>query len=185
MCVRVAKPEQAVVSRLNLTMNDFDRECIQGHRIRDIEPRHVGDLIKIGASVNLSPWTAENYLEELSNPNALMLLLVSDENQIFGFIVGRLIGTDSVGMDAEIYNVAINMTDQRKGYGQILIQSFVEKCRQLEVSTIWLEVRESNQKAILFYEKNGFERVQQRSHFYNNPREHAWLMRLALKSCHA
>jgi ribosomal protein S18 acetylase RimI-like enzyme len=42
-------------------------------------------------------------------------------------------------------------------------------------------VRESNRKAIAFYEKNGFESVQTRRHFYNDPREHAILMKLTLK----
>jgi ribosomal-protein-alanine N-acetyltransferase len=45
---------------------------------------------------------------------------------------------------------------------------------------VWLEVRESNHKAIAFYVKNGFEQVQTRPNFYENPREAALLMRLKL-----
>ena len=53
-------------------------------------------------------------------------------------------------------------------------------CRERRVENIWLEVRESNTRAIVFYTRNGFERVQTRTNFYENPREHAILMRLRL-----
>jgi ribosomal-protein-alanine N-acetyltransferase len=153
-----------------------------GVRIREINASHIGDLIHIGESVNLSPWTAESYLAEMKNPDAVMLRLVSEGNKTVGFIIGRIVG--AVGeslLEAEIYNIAVKEREQRKGNGQLLFNAFVESCRSRGVATVWLEVRESNDKAITFYKRNGFERVQQRIHFYEHPREHAWLMRLTMK----
>ena len=152
-----------------------------GSRLCSVDSLHIAELINIGESANLSPWSAECYFAELKNPDSIMLRIVSNENKTIGFVVGRLVPSASEGLDAEIYNIAVKENDQRKGFGQVLLDAFLERCCEKRVKTVWLEVRESNQKAICFYEKNGFEPVQKRGHFYENPREHGWLMRLDLK----
>ncbi len=150
-------------------------------RVRDIEASNVAELIRIGEKEKLSPWSAECYFAELKNPDSIMLRLVSDLNRSIGFIVGRIVMSASEGLDAEIYNIAVTGNEQGKGYGQILFDAFSDRCRERAVDTIWLEVRQSNQTAISFYERNGFRAVQKRNHFYENPREHGWLMRADLK----
>ncbi len=152
-----------------------------GVRIREINASHIGDLIHIGESVNLSPWSAESYLAEIKNPDAVMLRLVSEGNKTVGFVIGRIVGSEGESSEAEIYNIAVKECEQRKGNGQLLFDAFAESCRVRGVTTVWLEVRESNDKAITFYKRIGFERVQRRIHFYEHPREHAWLMRLTMK----
>ena len=165
----------------------MDQTEVQHHqrfpRIRTIDASHIGNLIRIAESANLSHWSAQSYLEELKNPASVMLRLESDANSTIGFIVGRTIsaGVDSSTTDAEIYNVAVVESEQQKGYGQLLLDSFVGNCQDRGVVHVWLEVRESNQKAIRFYERSGFIRVQTRNHFYNDPREHALLMKLVLE----
>jgi [ribosomal protein S18]-alanine N-acetyltransferase len=152
-------------------------------RIRPVDASHIGEMIRIGEETNLSPWSAQSYLDELKNPSAIMLRLVDEENTIIGFVVGRIIlgGEIETRRDAEIYNIAVAEQYQQKGCGQQLFDAFVVICREKQAANIWLEVRESNQKAIKFYEKNGFERVQTRPSFYSNPREHALVMLLILK----
>jgi ribosomal-protein-alanine N-acetyltransferase len=102
---------------------------------------------------------------------------------MIGFIVGRKVaGQDNLGRrDAEVYNIAVVKNMQGSGCGQNLFDAFAAICSQDDIANVWLEVRRSNVKAIQFYERNGFEAVQTRNHFYDNPREHAILMRLVLK----
>jgi ribosomal-protein-alanine N-acetyltransferase len=152
-------------------------------RIRPVEAAHVADLIRIGVETNLSPWTAQSYLDEIKNPDSIMLRLVADDNTLIGFVVGRVVtgGEMETRRDAEIYNIAVVDSQQRTGCGQTLFDAFASICAKRGVANIWLEVRESNAKAIRFYERNGFKLVQTRNHFYENPREHALLMRLVLK----
>jgi ribosomal-protein-alanine N-acetyltransferase len=158
--------------------SDQRSESASDVRVRRIDTSQIADLIYIGQSVHLSPWTAESYLAELKNPDAIMLRLVSGENKTIGFVVGRFVGSGGAEPDAEIYNIAVKESEQSKGNGQLLFDAFFAICRDRGVKTLWLEVRQSNHKAIAFYERNGFESVQRRSHFYENPREHGWLMRL-------
>ena len=159
-------------------------EQCEDSRIREVDASHVTDLIRIGEETNLSPWSAQSYLEEMKDPNGILLRSVNDSNETIGFIVGRLVagGETEPRTDAEIYNIAVVISEQRRGCGQSLFDAFRTRCEIREASYVWLEVRESNAAAIRFYEKNGFERVQSRRHFYQNPREHAILMRLALKN---
>lgn len=155
-------------------------------RIRPVDATHIGELIRLGDETRLSPWSAQSYLEELKNPSSIMLRLITDDNAIVGFVVGRVvIGIETGRRDAEIYNIAVIPTEQRKGCGQMLFDAFARVCSEKDVENIWLEVRESNIPAIRFYERNGFKPVQTRNHFYENPREHAILMRLSCKKYEA
>jgi [ribosomal protein S18]-alanine N-acetyltransferase len=158
-------------------------EQCEDSRIRSVEATHVADLIRIGEETNLSPWSAQSYLDEMKNPDAIMMRAVNADNATIGFVVGRLIpaGDTEPRTDAEIYNIAVIKAEQRRGCGQSLFEAFCNRCEARNAANIWLEVRESNVQAIRFYERNGFERVQSRRHFYENPREHAILMRLSLK----
>lgn len=151
-------------------------------RIKKIEKSNIADLIRIAEEVNLSHWSAESYIEEMKNPASIMFRLANDTNETIGFIVGRLIegGTVEAVVEAEIYNIAVVPTAQQRGLGQLLFERFLAEVAEKQGKAIWLEVRESNAKAISFYRKNGFEKVQTRNHFYENPREHALLMRLGL-----
>lgn len=112
-----------------------------------------------------------------------MLRLESEQNVTIGFVVGRIVegGVVEAEPQAEIYNIAVQEAEQGKGFGQMLFDAFIAKCEENDVSSVWLEVRESNVKAIGFYKSNGFEQVQTRNNFYNNPREAALLMKLVLK----
>ena len=151
-------------------------------RIRPIERSNIAELIEIARQTNLSPWSAQNYLDELQISGSIMLRLETEPRETIGFVVGRVIeGAIEHETQAEIYNIAIVESHQRRGLGQILFDEFTQKCREKYVASLWLEVRESNQKAIDFYQKNGFDPVQTRPNFYENPREHAILMRLILK----
>jgi ribosomal-protein-alanine N-acetyltransferase len=164
-------------------MNDQTAHIAEAPRIRPVEASHIADLIRIGEETNLSPWSAQNYLDEMKNPDALLLRLVCPGNTTVGFVVGRFVigGETEARTDAEIYNIAVVKQEQGKGRGQHLFDAFHEKCLERKVTNIWLEVRESNSQAIAFYRKNGFAHVQTRPSFYQNPREHAYLMKLTLK----
>ena len=152
-------------------------------RIRTVEASHITDLMRIGAETNLSHWSAQSYLEEMKNPDAIMLRLVTEDNDTIGFVVGRIVlgGTVETQYEAEIYNIAVTEGEHGRGRGQLLFNAFHSACLEKNAVNIWLEVRESNHKAIAFYERNGFEPVQTRRSFYENPREHAILMKLTLK----
>ena len=148
-------------------------------RIRPIERSHIAVLIELGEETGLSPWSAQNYLDEIRNTDSIMLRAENDHNETLGFIVGRLVAAadSETAVDGEIYNVSVRPEVQRHRIGQRLLDEFLERCRASHVRSVWLEVRESNQNAIAFYRKNGFSPVHTRRSFYSNPPEDGLLMR--------
>ena len=83
------------------------------------------------------------------------------DDKIVGYI-GRYAYLD----EAEILNFVVDKAYQRQGIGQKLLNKIKEDLPSLKKIT--LEVRASNQKAIHFYEKNGFYLLYKRSHYYSN-----------------
>jgi ribosomal-protein-alanine N-acetyltransferase len=66
------------------------------------------------------------------------------------------------------------------GIGSLLLKSFFEATQIRQVKSVWLEVRESNFKAIKFYLREGFSFIQTRKNFYSNPSENAKIMKCDL-----
>jgi len=152
------------------------------HRIKPISTRDISELITLGNSCGLSPWTAQNYIDELRNVNSIMLRLESDQGSTIGFIVGRQVPAvdNDTDIDAEIYNIAIDPSYRYRGFGELLLDEFVTACGRSHVRQIWLEVRESNLVAIQFYKNRRFQMISRRRSFYRDPVEDAILMRLVL-----
>lgn len=96
---------------------------------------------------------------------------------IVGFIVGRRI----VG-EAEVLNLAVSHGSRRTGIASALLQALLEAFSQENVVQVSLEVRESNQPAIRFYQKAGFQLSGKRTGYYRYPVEAALLFSTFLKA---
>ncbi len=153
-------------------------------RIKPITTREIAELIALGEAAGLSPWSAQNYVDELKAPNSILLRLESENNSSIGFIVGRLVPAvdNDTDIDAEICNIAVEPSARKRGFGDNLLEEFVAKCVQNNVRHIWLEVRESNTSAIDFYRNRGFSAISKRRSFYRDPVEDAILMRKTLST---
>ncbi|QQS33096.1 MAG: ribosomal protein S18-alanine N-acetyltransferase [Acidobacteriota bacterium] len=148
------------------------------YQVKAADPSHISELIKIGDETGLSPWSAQNYLDEMKRDDSVILKISDDHNQISGFICGR-IPISELG-EAEIFNIAVRPAF--RGKGQILLDEFLEMCRQRGTRKVWLEVRASNEKAHNFYARNGFVRSGIRRNFYSYPVEDAVLMCLTVEN---
>jgi ribosomal-protein-alanine N-acetyltransferase len=140
----------------------------------------IADFIRLGEAANLSPWSAQNYVDELKLDDSILLKFVDDASSLLGFVVGRVIQSDAERREAEIYNIAVAESEKRRGLGQALFDAFLREAASKGTEAVWLEVRESNDSARAFYRKNGFVAVQTRKNFYNNPTEDAILMKLVI-----
>ncbi len=78
------------------------------------------------------------------------------------------------GQTLEILNFCIKENYQRKGIGSILLQEIINKTKEKGLQNVILEVRSSNEKAINFYNKNGFKIINVRRAYYKN--EDAYVM---------
>ena len=116
------------------------------------------------------PWTREGFLTFLTREDA-MFLVVEEKEQILGYC-GLLMVLD----EGDITNVAVRRDRQKEGIGNFLMESLIRLAAERGVTTIHLEVRVGNDRAIRLYERNGFTRDGIRKGFYSDPTEDALLM---------
>ncbi len=68
--------------------------------------------------------------------------------------------------EARILLFTVNSELRGQGYGSRLLKYFVTSCFMDGIRVITLEVRESNEIAIYFYKKQGFQLVEQMENYY-------------------
>jgi ribosomal-protein-alanine N-acetyltransferase len=133
-------------------------------------------------SATSAHWTEPQYRGLLS-PSRLVLVASNDEaphapvikENLLGFIVAL-----HIAPDWELENIVVLLGARRMGIGKRLLDALMASARKTNSEAVFLEVRESNEAARLFYEKSGFIQSGRRKSYYSNPLEDAVLYRLAL-----
>lgn len=143
--------------------------------IRKLTVDYIEQVIKIAQETGLTNWSAESYIKVLNKEETSGFLIIINE-KVIGFILLRVL-LDEV----EILNFSISEAYQKKGFGKTLFDAAVQDVKKSwKAENIWLEVRESNFRAIQFYEKQGFEIIYKRKNFYAQPSEDAFVMKLEI-----
>jgi len=86
---------------------------------------------------------------------------LSEEKNVLGFYVGEYIAGEATLMD-----ICVDPTYQGKGYGKKLLNAFLDRCKQKNTVSVFLEVRASNTAAHLMYINSGFIEVARRTGYY-------------------
>jgi len=111
-------------------------------------------------------WARETLQNALLDPAYLVLL--SDET---GFLLGW-----HVGEEAELARLGVLANERGRGIGLALVLQALEEWQMRGVSSVFLEVRASNEVAIRLYERSGFVTIGRRANYYANGEE-AWVMK--------
>ena len=78
--------------------------------------------------------------------------------------------------EGEIPNVCVAAAARRRGIGKLLMDALCEEARGCGITSLFLEVRQSNAAARGLYRLSGFEEIGIRKGFYELPKEDAVLM---------
>jgi ribosomal-protein-alanine acetyltransferase len=127
-------------------------------------------------SPEASQWT-EWGLRGLLGWSGVVALVSEDDGKVSGFILGR-----QTAGEAEILNLGVIPAKRRRGGGGALLKAAMAELRARDVSRVFLEVRESNEVGIAFYEKHGFSKTGRRAGYYHDPEEAAIVMERKLGS---
>jgi ribosomal-protein-alanine acetyltransferase len=151
-------------------------ELSQDYCLVPLSVDDVGLLQPLESSVRLSFWGNDNYrrfLEECREYFGFKAVpqTVSGEEKLAGFFLAR-----SIYENMEILKIGVSPECQRQGIGTRLMEaSYVEGINR-GCTRCFLEVRKSNQKAILFYHAHQFRIAGTRRNYYSDPVEDAWIM---------
>lgn len=95
--------------------------------------------------------------------------------RVLGFLIAN-----QIGAEWELENIVIDPASRRKGLATRLLTALLDRARETNSESVFLEVRESNQAARAFYVRLGFEESGRRKRYYAHPQEDAVLYRLLL-----
>jgi len=80
-------------------------------------------------------------------------------------IIGYGIISVAVG-ECHILNLCVRPSDQRQGYGRVLLEFLLNIARDHSADVAFLEVRPSNKTGLLLYHNAGFDEVGVRKNYY-------------------
>jgi len=144
--------------------------------IERVKTHHLPQIVTIERELFPDPWRAELFARKCKDPNTIFYV-AEDEDGVKGYAILQLIAPE-----AEIINIAVTPGARRLGIGHGLLEALLREAETQKIELIHLEVRENNQAARALYHAFGFQEIGLRKHYYQNPREHAILMRYQLRS---
>jgi len=137
--------------------------------IRKSEPEDIATMLQIERENSPDPWSVKSITDTLNQPNNLCLTGVK-AGKVIGYLFATLIDK------GEILAISVSEEMKRQGVGEALINELIQVATKRNIQSLILEVRESNQEAISFYEKMGFEKDGVRPGYYEQPKEDGILM---------
>lgn len=145
-------------------------------RFESLQIAQLDALLSVEQRIYSHPWTRNNFLDSLKAGYQTQLLMAGDE--LLGYFIAMK-GVEEV----HLLNITVAPDHQRQGWARIMLDALVIWSRGQGALWLWLEVRQSNERAIAVYDAYGFRRVGERKNYYPvsaQQREDAVVMNLRL-----
>ncbi len=149
----------------------------QAAQLQAMQAADLEAVIAIEQTAYSHPWTSGNFRDALASGYWAQCLRVQDE------LLGYVIAMEGV-QETHLLNITVAPARQGQGWAHMMLDALSLWSRRQQAEWLWLEVRESNQRALQVYERYGFRRVGLRKDYYpadRQQREHAVVMSLNLK----
>ncbi len=143
---------------------------------RDDE-REILEIENIEAKNFSHPWSKETICEMLKyeyNHCFVMCSKDSEEKSDGIYVFGYLIYSIAAG-DAELQRIAVSEKCRREGFGEQMMAELFNKLKAEKAERVTLEVRISNNAAIMLYKSFGMKNIFERKNYYRNPEENAFI----------
>jgi len=132
----------------------------------------VEQILEIEEASFKAPWSRTLFLEELACKNAFNYVVKSAGSEkhelVIAYICSRIIGCEM-----SILRIAVSPKWRNLGIASWLLDKCFKISLDKGVTSVFLEVRESNSAAIALYDKQGFISVGKRPAYYPETREDA------------
>ncbi|HLW51398.1 MAG TPA: ribosomal protein S18-alanine N-acetyltransferase [Candidatus Angelobacter sp.] len=149
-------------------------------RVRPATRLDLPRLLEIGGHAATSTqWSESQYARLFSGetPRGQVALVIHEDEQVAGFLVGRPLTADED--EWELENIAVSGPARRRGLGSHLLGEFLRLVRERGGWDVFLEVRESNHAARALYEKWAFLEAGRRKSYYEGPSEDALILKFS------
>lgn len=139
-------------------------------RIIPAEPAHLPEISALEQACFSRPWSLKSLGNAICDPNAAWLVAER------GGTVAGYIGMQFILDEGTVTNLAVRQDCRRCGVASLLLEAALERAERLSLSTVALEVRESNLAARKLYASHGFEQCGLRRGYYSDPDEDALIL---------
>ena len=149
------------------------------HLLVQLRPMLEDDLATVVATEQAAyghPWTLGNFRDALKAGYAAYRLDAGE--QLVGYLVAM-----KVIDEVHLLNITVAPAFQRQGWAACLMQALSLWAKAQGAVCLWLEVRESNERALKLYKVFGFQQVGLRKDYYpasRTARESAVVMSMPL-----
>ena len=128
-------------------------------QIRAMRPADLQAVAEVELASYQFPWNIGIFRDCLLAGYQSLVL------EIGGNVSGYCIMSIAAG-EAHLLNICIHPSCQRLGYGRRLLVEGLARAREVGVETVFLEVRPSNDVAIMLYRSLGFRLIGRRPSYY-------------------
>lgn len=140
--------------------------------VREASERDLVKILRIEKECFPDPWSINIFRGALSEPHARIFVL-EDGEEVAGYAVSTVV-LDEGSLD----DLAVAPAKREQGGGRMLLKAVLEDAQKKGVKRMFLEVRETNAKAVRLYESAGFTAMGVRKAYYQDPVEDAIVMEL-------
>jgi len=130
----------------------------------------LNGVLKVEEESFSIPWSKKSFIDELKNDKALYLVAKIND-KVVGYI-----GTWIILDEAHITNIAVSSEFRNQKIGDKLVSKLIEMCREKNIVSMTLEVRNSNLVAQKLYKNHGFKLAGIRKEYYSDNKEDALIM---------
>ncbi len=133
-------------------------------------------VMAIEQSAYSHPWSRGNFRDSINPLFEAQCLWLDDE--LLGYFLAMR-GFEEM----HLLNITVAPARQGQGWGHMMLEALSLWSRQEGAQWLWLEVRQSNQRALQVYQRYGFRQISIRKDYYpagRQQREHAVVMSLKL-----
>ncbi|MBP8150005.1 MAG: ribosomal protein S18-alanine N-acetyltransferase [Limnohabitans sp.] len=152
---------------------EAEREAVT---LSPMTPEHLDAVLAIEVQAYSHPWSRGNFRDSLNPLFQAQCLWLGDE------LIGYFLAMKGFE-ETHLLNITVAPARQGQGWGHMMLDALSLWSRSEGAQWLWLEVRQSNQRALQVYQRYGFKQVSIRKDYYpadRQQREHAVVMSFQL-----
>jgi ribosomal-protein-alanine N-acetyltransferase len=138
--------------------------------------KDVVAIVAIERAAFSDPWSAHAFHEALAQSTVYFACARSDAGEVLGYVVAWFAADEG-----EIANLAVSPQVWGSGIGRALLDASLDEAQSRGATRVYLEVRDSNDRARRLYRSRAFEEIGRRRNYYRRPVEDAIVLRRTMK----
>ena len=148
----------------------------RGWQLRQATAADIPQIAAIEAESFSDPWSAASF-RSLVSAGLVWFRVAADDatGEVLGYILVWFAADES-----ELANIAVAPSMRGQGVAAALMDEALSAAMDRGTARMFLEVRDSNERARALYGSRGFEEVGRRRGYYRRPVEDALIMRKTL-----